>query len=87
MHLISTGGDITSFSFNPDNCRFRLTLQNQTGQITGGTGLFAAATGSSTTGTVTAEGLGARDPDGSCSMTLPALHEVDRLASSGTLSF
>jgi hypothetical protein len=87
MHLLSTGGDITSLSLNPANCRFRLTLQGQTGQITGGTGQFAAATGTFTTGTAIAEGLGARDPDGSCSMTLPALHEVDRLASSGTLSF
>jgi hypothetical protein len=34
-----------------------------------------------------AHGLGARDRDGSCSMTKPLLHEVDRLASSGTLSF
>jgi hypothetical protein len=35
LHLLSTGGDITSLSLNPANCRFRLTLQGQTGQITG----------------------------------------------------
>jgi hypothetical protein len=87
LHLLGTGGDITSFSLNPHNCLFRVTLENQASQITGGTGQFAAATGTFPTGTITAEGLGARDPDGSCSMTLPALHEVDRLASSGTLSF
>ncbi len=85
MHLVGTSGDITSFSFNPDNCRFRLTVQ-QTGEITGGTGQFATATGSNT-GTVTAEGLGARNPDGSCSFTQPAVHEVDLIAASGTLSF
>jgi uncharacterized protein len=87
LHLLSTGGDITALSVDPATCRVRLTVEHATGQITGGTGQFAAATGTFTTGTATAEGLGARDPDGSCSMTLPALHEVDRLASSGTLSF
>ena len=85
MHLISTGGDITSFSVNPHNCMIELTLQNP-GEITGGTGQFATATGSST-GTVTAEGLGASNPDGSCSFTQPAVHEVDLIAASGTLSF
>jgi hypothetical protein len=87
LHLLSTGGDVTSLSVNPANCRFRVTVENQTGQITGGTGQFVAATGTFTTGTLTAEGLGARAPDGSCSPALPALHEVDRLLSSGTLSF
>jgi hypothetical protein len=85
MHLVSTTEGITSFSINPHNCLLRLTLQ-QTGEVTGGTGQFAAATGSFTS-TVSAQGLGARDPDGSCSTTLPTLHEVDMLASSGTLSF
>jgi hypothetical protein len=88
LHLLGTGGgQITSFSLNPDNCRFRLTVEGAASGITGGTGQFAAATGDFPIGTATVEGLGARDPDGSCSMTLPALHEVDRLASSGTLSF
>ena len=85
MHLVSATVDITSFSLNPRNCLFRLTLQ-QTGEVRGGTGQFAVATGSFTS-TVSGQGLGARDPDGSCSTTLPTLHEVDRIASSGTLSF
>jgi hypothetical protein len=85
MHLVSTTVAITAFSLNPRNCLFKVTLQ-QTGEITGGTGQFAAATGSST-GTVSGQGLGARDPDGSCSFTQPSLHEQDMVAASGTLSF
>jgi hypothetical protein len=85
MHLVGTSGEVTSFSLNPHNCLFRLTVQ-QTGEIVGGTGEFAAAIGSFT-GTATAHGLGARNPDGSCSESQPALHEVDMVAASGTLSF
>jgi hypothetical protein len=84
MHLVSTTLDF-SFSFNPRSCIFSATLQ-QTGTIVGGTGRFAAATGSSTA-TVTAHGRLARNSDGSCSMEQDALHEVDKIASSGTLSF
>jgi len=85
MHLVSTSGEITSFSLNPHNCLFSLTVQ-QTGEIVGGTGQFTDASGSSP-GTVTARGLGARNPDGSCSDMQLALHEVDMIAASGTLSF
>jgi hypothetical protein len=85
MHLVSTTVAITAFSLNPHNCLFKVTLQ-QTGEITGGTGQFAAAAGSST-GTVSAQGLLPRDPDGSCSFDQPALHEEDMVAASGTLSF
>jgi hypothetical protein len=84
IHLLSiTVG--ASFSLNPHSCLFRLTLQ-QTGEITGGTGQFADAT-SSSTGTVSAQGLLPRNPDRSCSTTQTPLHEVDMIASSGTLSF
>ena len=86
LHLFSRGGDITSLSINPHNCMVKATLRNP-GQITGGTGQLAGATGSFPVGIAKAHGLGARDRDGSCSMTKPLLHEVDRLASSGTLSF
>jgi hypothetical protein len=84
MHLVSTTTGITSFSLNLDNCLFKVTLQ-QTGEITGGTGQFADATGSGT-GTVSGQGLLPRNPDGSCSFTV-ALHEEDMIASNGTLSF
>ena len=85
MHLVSTTVGISAFSLNPHNCLFKVTLQ-QTSEITGGTGLFAHASGDFT-GTVSGQGLGARDPDGSCSFTRPSLHEVDMIAFSGTLSF
>jgi hypothetical protein len=85
MHLKSTTVEVSSFSLNPDNCLFRLKVQ-QIGEIAGGTGKFTHAHGSFT-GMVTARGLGARNPDGSCSDTLPPLHEVDIVAGSGTLSF
>jgi hypothetical protein len=84
IHLVSTTLDF-SFSVNPRSCTFSVMLQ-QTGTAEGGTGQFAAATGSST-GTVTGRGLAPRNPDGSCSFEQPALHEVDMIAASGTLSF
>ena len=84
MHLVSTTVG-ASFSLSPRSCQFTLTLQ-QTGEITGGTGQFAAATGSGT-GTVRARGLLPRNPDGSCSATQLPRHEVDMIASTGTLSF
>ena len=85
MHLLTTGTGF-SFSLNPHNCMFKATFQSSA-EVTGGTGLFADAHGSFPANTAKAVGLGARDPDGSCSMTLPALHEVDRLTGGGTLSF
>jgi hypothetical protein len=84
MHLLSTAPDF-SFSVNPRSCIVTVTLQ-QTSTVEGGTGLFADATGSAVA-TVTGRGLAARNPDGSCSLEQAALHEVDRIAASGTLSF
>jgi hypothetical protein len=84
MHLVSTTVG-ASFTINPHNCFFRATLQ-QDSQITGGTGLFANASGIFT-GTISAQGLLPRNPDGSCAAGQPSLHEVDKVAFSGTLSF
>jgi hypothetical protein len=84
MHLVSTTLDV-AFSINPRTCVFRVTLQ-QTGQITGGTGRFAHAAGSSTA-TVGVTGLAARNSDGSCSEERAPLAEVDTITSTGTLSY
>jgi len=87
MHVVSTAGALLSFSVNPHSCLFTGT-QQFTWDVTGGTGQFDDAIGSFT-GTVSAVALLARNPDGSCSLTpLPfPLHEVDKFAESGTLSF
>jgi hypothetical protein len=47
MHLVNTTVGITSFTLNPHNCLFSVTLQ-ESSQITGGTGLFANASGTFT---------------------------------------
>jgi len=49
-------------------------------------GLFANASGTFT-GTISPQGLFPRNPDGSCAVGQPSLHEVDMVAFSGTLSF
>jgi hypothetical protein len=85
MHLVNTTVGITSFTLNPHNCLFSVTLQ-ESSQITGGTGLFANASGTFT-GTISPQGLLARNPDGTCSTTQPSLHEVDMVEFSVTLSF
>jgi len=84
MHLV---GVITGFSFslNPTSCVATGTTTS-TSEVVGGTGLFADATGTFD-GTGTFRLVAARNPDGSCAMDKPALHEVDMVTSSGTLSF
>jgi hypothetical protein len=84
MHLVSTNVDF-SVSVNPRSCVATATV-HQTGEIVGGTGQFANATGSGA-GTVTGSLVLARNPDGSCNFEHVPLHEVDMLASTGTLSF
>jgi hypothetical protein len=84
MHLVNTTVG-ASFTVNPHNCLFRATLP-ESSEITGGTGLFANASGTFT-GTISPQGLLPRNPDGSCAADQPSLHEVDMVAFSGTLSF
>jgi hypothetical protein len=83
LHLISTTLD-SSLSINPDTCTAEVVLQ-QIGSILGGTGRFTNANGSSTA-TVRAFAVLARNPDGSCDLEHDTLHEVDLIASNGTLS-
>ena len=84
MHLVNTTVGFSP-TLNPHSCLFRVTLQEDS-QITGGTGLFAHASGTFT-GTISPQGLLPRNPDGSCAVRQPSLHEVDTVTFSGTLSF
>jgi hypothetical protein len=84
MHLVNTTVGFSS-TLNPHSCMFRATLQEDS-QITGGIGLFAHASGTFT-GTISPQGLLPRNPDGSCAVGQPSLHEVDTVTFSGTLSF
>jgi hypothetical protein len=74
MHLVGTDLDF-SISVNPHSCLARVT-RPQSGEVTGGTGQFAGASGSSMA-TVTAQALLTRNPDGSCSCGQVPVHEVD----------
>jgi len=84
LHLVTTN---LGFAFDviPQSCRFTASVQ-QTGAIAGGTGLFAGASGSGAGGVV-AHGTAPRAADGSCDPSAPTLHEVDRISSTGTLSY
>lgn len=84
IEIRSVAGD-TSLSLNPVSCIYNARVQH-TGAVVGGTRLFAAATGNYT-GTVTAWGLARRDVDGNCTLDQEPLYEVDRVATSGSLSF
>jgi hypothetical protein len=62
-----------------------MSRQLTTTLLTGGTGRFAAATGS-LTATVNALARSTRSPDGSCSSQKGARHEAGKIGASGALS-
>src|SRR4051794_20540631 len=84
LHLVTTNLD-SAFNFIPQSCRFTVSVQ-QTGVIAGGTGLFTGASGSGAGGVV-ARGSAPRAVDGNCDPLAPTLHEVDRISSTGSLSY
>jgi hypothetical protein len=84
LHLVTTNLDF-AFDVIPQSCRFTASVQ-QTGEIVGGTGLFTDASGSGAGGVV-AHGTAARAADGSCDPFAPTPHEVDRISSTGSLSY
>src|SRR5690349_3576181 len=84
LHVLSTTGP-SPLVFNPDSCLFTGKAEF-TFQVTGGTGMFAGATGN-LTGTVSGRAQLARNPDGSCSTAQLPRHEVDKFDVSGTLTF
>lgn len=85
LHLFSFVQDFQIVSFNPNSCRFAVTI-TQTTRFAGGTGIFAGASGTGT-GQVDGTGMAQRNPDGTCSMDLPPAHERDAVSGSGTLTF
>lgn len=85
LHLLSFVQDFQIVSFNPNSCRFAVTI-TQTTQFAGGTGIFAEASGTGT-GQVDGTGMAQRNPDGSCNLDLPPKHERDAVSGSGTLTF
>ena len=85
LHLFSFTQDFQIVSFNPNSCRLAVTVTDTT-QFAGGTGIFAAASGTGT-GRVDGTGIAQRNPDGSCSLDLLPAHERDAVSGSGTLTF
>jgi hypothetical protein len=84
LHLLSTFVDFSA-SVNPNSCRLSVTIL-QTTEIVGGTGQFAAASGSFDS-TLSGKGSLSRNADGSCALDQQPLHEVDRIELIGTLTF
>jgi hypothetical protein len=84
MHLVNTTVGFSS-TLNAHSCLFRATLQENS-QITGGTGLFAHCERHLYRHDQP-PGAAAPQPDGSCAVGQPSLHEVDTVTFSGTLSF
>ena len=85
LHLFSFLQTFQIVSFDPNSCRLAVTV-TQTTQFAGGTGIFAAASGTGT-GRVDGTAMAQRNPDGSCNLDLPPKHERDAVSGSGTLTF
>jgi hypothetical protein len=83
MHLVTTVVDFDG-SVDPRSCVGTATIQ-QTAVVTGGTGKFAAASGSFS-GELEGRFVLPRNPDGSCS-DISTVIEIDQIETSGTLTF
>jgi hypothetical protein len=70
---------------NPKSCVGTIAI-DQVGTVVGGTGRFAAASGSFS-GTLNGRALARRNADGSCSVEQAALVEVGKISEAGSLSF
>lgn len=84
MHLRGTNKP-PKISVNTQTCAITLRIK-QTAKIQGGTGRFRHASGRFT-GSVRGWGVGARNPDGTCSQQGELLLEVDVFSARGTFSF
>ena len=84
LHVVSTSVDFSA-SVNPRSCPGNLTIL-QTTEIVGGTGAFAAASGSFLS-TLSGKANLARNADRSCAFDVVPLHEEDMIELVGTLTF
>jgi hypothetical protein len=84
LHIVNVMGR-ASFAANPQTCTVRIKAQQRT-TIAGGSGRFAAATGTFS-GTVTGFGVARRKADGSCDLKNAGLGELDTVTGTGTLMF
>jgi hypothetical protein len=84
MYLVSTNLD-TTFDIDPTTCRASFRAE-QVGEIDGGTGQFADATGSRT-GSVDGTAPFARPTDHRCDLSRPPVIERDDVVATGTLEF
>jgi hypothetical protein len=84
IHAVTTTQQ-RSFFADPRTCVFH-SVERQSTSFDGGTGQFAAASGTST-GTTIAWGTLRRDVDGSCSREQAPLHEIDMITAYGSLSY
>jgi hypothetical protein len=83
LHLVSTTKSFRP-SIDPSTCAETLRIR-QTQRIDGGTGAFRHASGRFFGG-IRGYGVGARNPDGTCSEQLPSLLEVAAFSMRGRLS-
>jgi hypothetical protein len=83
MHLVMTVLEVSQ-SLDPRSCVGAATVQ-QTAMIAGGTGAFAAASGSFV-GVLRARFVLGRNPDHSCSDVSEVI-EIDTISTQGTLTF
>jgi len=84
IHILGTS-KAPKISVNPQTCAIKVRIK-QTTKVQGGTGEFRHASGKFA-GTLRAWGVGARNPDGTCSQQADLLLEADAFSMSGTLSF
>ena len=84
LHLLGTLTGFTG-SVSPQSCRGTVTIVADE-EVVGGSGRFASASGSFAS-TLNGKGSGARNPDGSCALDRPPLHEEDKIELVGTLTF
>ena len=85
LKLEIINGDDGVLEINARSCIFMFVGPQEVHVVEGGTGRFKGATGN-LVDTLTARGVAARNPDGSCDENQAPVIEVDTVTASGTLT-